>query len=272
MTAHLPPEPVRAGHVAWVAARLSTRDWHIVEAVHRLRLVTGWQLDRLYFAELAGRSRTVSRSRALSRLVSWQVLARLPRRVGGAQRGSSVAVYALGVAGQRVLRERASGTPLSKPVRPATVPGDRFIAHTLAIAELYVQLVEADRAGQLRLWEFKANASAWWPNGEGGWLKPDAYLVTSNGRVDHLWWAEVDRATESVPTVTTKLQTYLRFVQQGQIGPREAIPRVLITVPHEQRRTALTNVVQRLPPPAAELFHVVTHEQAVAWLTTILPS
>jgi hypothetical protein len=87
-----------------------------------------------------------------------------------------------------------------------------------------------------------------------------------------LWWVEVDRATESVPTMTTKLQAYLRFVQQGQVGPREAIPRVLITVPNEHRRMALTNIVQRLPPPAGELFHVVIDEQAVAWLRDALPA
>ncbi len=105
MTAAPNPQRVRASYVAWVDERLSERDARILEAVNRLHLATGWQLDRLFFVALHGRSRTVTRARSLARLVDWRVLQRLPRRIGGAQRGSSVAVYALGVTGQRLLAQ-----------------------------------------------------------------------------------------------------------------------------------------------------------------------
>lgn len=224
------PQRVRAGHVAWVSERMSARDWEILGTANRLHLVTGWQIDRLHFAGLEGRSRTVTRSRTLARLTRWRILTRLPRRIGGSKRGSSVAIYALDTAGQRLLEHRAAGTSVPARVRKAVVPSERFVAHIVSVSELHVQLVEAERGGTLRLREFVAEPAAWWPNGLGSWLKPDAYLVTSNGTVDHLWWVEIDRATESLEAVKRKLRAYLDFVNRGQLGPRGTIPRVLLTV------------------------------------------
>jgi hypothetical protein len=153
----------------------------------------------------------------------------------------------------------------SKVRRPGT-PSERFVRHILAISELYVNLIEAERAGRFQLRTFQAEPAAWWPNGLGGWLKPDAFLVVSNGRVDYLWWVEVDLGTESVPTVARKLRTYVDFVNRGQVGPRGAVPRVLVSVPDERRCTALTGEIARLSAPAGELLHVVTHEEAVSWV------
>lgn len=257
---------VRTGHVAWVADRLSARDWTVMETVNRLHLVTGRQLERLHFAELSGRSRTVTRSRALARLVAWRVVMPLPHRVGGAGRGSTVTAYALDTAGYRLLTERLNQKVVQSKVRRPGVPSERFVQHILAASELYVSLIEAERAGQFQLRTFQAEPAAWWPNGLGGWLKPDAFLVVSNGTVDYLWWVEVDLGTESLPTVVRKLRTYVDFVNRGQAGPHEAIPRVLVSVPNEHRQIALTGQIARLPTPAGELLQVVTHEVAASWV------
>lgn len=270
MTADQPPQRVRAGHVDWVAERLSERDWQILEITNRLNLITGWQCECLFFADLTGRSRVVTRSRTLARLTTWKVLTRLPRRIGGAMRGSSVAVYCLGSTGQRLLAMRANSARTPPQVRAARAPGDRFMAHVVAVSGLYVDLVEAGRVGMLTLRQFTTEPDAWWPNGRGGWLKPDALAVVSNGQVDHLWWVEVDRATESLPTIGRKLRAYLDFVNGGGLGPRNAIPRVLVTVPNERRQAAIAAVIDRLPAPALELCHVQLHDEAVAWLGGVL--
>lgn len=254
---------VRTGHVAWVADRLSARDWDVIETVNRLHLVTGRQLERLHFAELSGRSRTVTRSRTLTRLVAWRVLMPLPRRVGGPGRGSTVSVYALDAAGSRLLIERLNQKSVQLKVRRPGMPSERFVRHILATSELYVSLVESERAGQFQLRTFQAEPAAWWPNGLGGWLKPDAFFVVSNGKVDYLWWVEVDLGTESLPTVVRKLQAYLDFVNRGQVGPRGGVPRVLVSVVGDLRRVALAEQVGRLPAPAVKLLHVVSLDAGV---------
>lgn len=249
---------------------MSERDWKLLEVVNHLHLVTGQQCERLYFDDLAGRSRIVTRSLVLSRLTNWRVIQRLPRRIGGAMRGSSAAVYALGSAGQRLLVQRVNGAEKVPYVRKSSVPSERFVKHIVTVSELYVQLTESERTGRLLLRQFTTEPAAWWPNGCNGWLKPDAFAVTSNGHIDQLWWIEVDRATESLPAIGRKLKTYLEFVNRGGLGPRDAIPRVLVTVPTTQRQAAAKAVIGRLPSPATDLCHVQLHEQAAGWLAELL--
>jgi len=266
MTAAPTPKRVRAGFVDQLQNKLSDRDWQILGEVNRLHLTTGSQLDRLFFSHLSGRSRISSRSRALSRLVSWRVLEQLPRRIGGDKRGSSVAIYAVGIAGKRLLEARHNDDSSTKKPRRTPVPGERFTAHVLDISEVYVQLIEAARAGRLQVAEFVTEPAAWWPNGRGGLLKPDAFTVLAGSAGKRAFWLEIDRATESVPTLGRKLRVYLDFVRHGTAGPYGAIPRVLITVPHQRRLLNTIRLLDSLAEPASELFAVVLYEDALEWL------
>src|ERR1700690_381659 len=137
---------VRTAHVEWVSERLSERDWLILQAVNQLRLITGTQLEHLYFSTLNGHARTVIRGRVLRRLVGWRVLDQLPRRIGGAVRGSSGAVFALGPAGAQLLAERQAAAGHAPRVRQVGGATERTVRHTLAVSELYVQLVTHARA------------------------------------------------------------------------------------------------------------------------------
>ena len=71
-------KPLETAHIEKIAQRLSTRDIAVMGSVHRLRLATRAQLERLHFTDL----RPTSRRRVLHRLVSWRILTTLPRRVG----------------------------------------------------------------------------------------------------------------------------------------------------------------------------------------------
>lgn len=261
---------VRTRHLDWLRDRLSARDWAILLDLDRLRLLSADQLERLHFWALTGRSREVVRGRVLRRLVGWRVIAPLGRRIGGARRGSARTVYALDAAGQRLVRERLAAEQPTRRVRRPSLAGERFQAHSLAVSELYVTLasdVGMASAG-VTLAAFDAEPAAWWPNGFGGWLKPDAYLrlsvVHSSGAgFDDHWWVEVDRATESLPTLQGKLSIYLDFYQRGQLGPNGVMPRVLVSTITEQRRDAVRELVQRLPEPADELFAVAVERDAL---------
>lgn len=260
------PQRVRAAHVEAVAERMGERDWALVAMVNRLRLLRGDQIERLFFFDLAEGSRIICRCRVLRRLVAWRVLDCLPRRIGGSRRGSATSVYALGSAGQRLLLARQTAAGVARRVRHPGAVSERTIRHTLAISELYVGLVEQARQAGAPTLTFEAEPTCWWPDGLGGYLKPDAYLALEDATVRDHWWAEVDRATESLPTLRRKLTTYLSFVERGQLGPNGVIPRVLIVVPDERRREALQLIVEHLPEPAEQMFGLVTERHAAVYL------
>lgn len=251
---------VSARELAAVAERLSDRDWAIIRDLLRARVLTGGQLERLHFVGLSEASRPVVRRRTLGRLASWRVITTLERRIGGVRGGSAGLVYALDVAGQRLAHLDEEPEQTARPRRPWT-PSPLFLAHSLAVSELLVSLTEHSHTEGFELQTFVAEPACWWPDGLGGWLKPDAFAVLRTTAFDHLYWVEVDRGTASMPTVTRKLHAYLNFVQRGQTGPRGIVPRVLLSVKGSRRIEALRTQVGHLPAPAHELFAVAPDEQ-----------
>jgi hypothetical protein len=232
-----------------------------MDTIHRLRLATGAHLERLHFTDLAHSSRGRTRRRVLHRLVSWRVLATLPRRVGGIRAGSTGLIYALDTAGAWLIRLQATAAGSTAPRHPHQ-PGTALIAHTLAVSELYVQLIERARTGAFRIAVFEAEPACWWPDDLGGHLKPDAHTLLATDHYQDAWWIEVDHATETLPRLKNKIQSYLDFQRRGGIGPADVLPRILITTPSAARHTAVTELITGLPPPAEQLFHAALHEGA----------
>ncbi|OHV61392.1 replication-relaxation family protein [Pseudofrankia sp. BMG5.36] len=254
---------VSAGQVERLAGLLSERDWRIVIDLQRVKVLTGQQLDQLHFQDVATSARGRVRRRTMARLRDWRVVAALERRIGGERAGSSGLIFTLDTAGRRLLERHQAApdepAPATRIRRPRT-PRPLFLAHALAVSQLYVDLAAAVKAVRgLTLDAFATEPACWWPDG-GGWLKPDAYLaLASTEFVDHVW-AEVDRATESLPTLRGKLHTYLDFLNRGELGPGGVMPRVVISVPDDARAAAIRREVARLPDTGVELFSVVRHE------------
>lgn len=256
-----------------LAEHLSPRDQAILIDLARIRVLSGAQLTRLHFATLVPESRERTRRRVLARLTEHQLVATLERQIGGTRAGSAGHVYALGIAAQRVLPllgtdGYTSGQP-SRTRAPGT-PGSLFLAHALAVAELYVQLREHERAGELTVPQFATESAAWWPDGRAGVIKPDAYARIRRGDVEDCWWIEVDKATESIPTLKRKLTAYVDFARGGQLGPDDVVPRVLVTVPHDRRLADIRDLVASLPAPGPELILPTLHGAAVSTMIDIL--
>jgi hypothetical protein len=243
---------VTAARLDEIRESLSDRDWAIVRDVASLRLATGKQLERVHFAGLTEPSRAVVRRRVLARLVQTRVLGTLERRIGGVRAGSQGLVYFLDVAGQRMY----------EVARRGDVPGERYVRHVLAVAELYVSLIEHQRAGAWRLESFSAEPSSWWPDGLGGRIKPDGYIRVSGSDHFDSWWMEVDLATEHPMALKRKLAVYLDFYRRGQLGPDKIMPCVMVTVPDEKRRSEIDRLIRQLPLQAGELFTVALHNDA----------
>jgi hypothetical protein len=258
----------------WVSERLTTRDWQIVESVNTVRLLTGQQIERLHFSDLApGRSRVASRSRALQRLVGWRVLVPLPRRVGGAGRGSTGLAFALDSCGQRLMRERQLAAAQSLRVRRPGAPTERTVRHILAVSEAYVALTESAREHDFTLKKFQAEPASWWPNGLGGYVKPDAYAVLKKGKFSDHWWCEIDLASESLPAVKRQLTTYVDFRNRGQLGPgnRDMVPRVVVATTTLERQRAISRLAKSFTSVPSEIFLIVQiHELADALYQVLL--
>jgi hypothetical protein len=141
---------ITRAYVETLAQTLSERDLTIIELVGRFKLATGGQIERMLFAHYSERSRARGRHAVLRRLVE-RVLASVgKRRVGGGNGGSAGTVYALDVAGQQLV-ERTS----ARRRRPYT-HYEPTMGHYLLVTELFVKLVEAERAGQVTLLAFEA--------------------------------------------------------------------------------------------------------------------
>lgn len=252
---------VTAARVRWLAAHLSDRERAVLGSLRRLRVATSGQLERLHFADVTARQARA----VLASLVERRLIARLPRRVGGVRAGSAGYVYVLDVAGQR-LGPLVVGRRVQRPW-PVGTP---FLAHSLAVTELYVRLMEAERHGraELRLGEFHTEPACWrsfaGPGAGRVTLKPDAEVTLGLGRFEDRWFIEVDRATESRSTLDRKLGCYVRYWQSGQEQARTGIfPKVLWIVPDAARVDVLVDVCGRLPVAAWPLFAVVTEASAV---------
>lgn len=246
---------------------LSARDAQILRDLARVRLLTGGQLERLHFHTLAtANARGSARRRALNRLSRLHLVTTVPRRVGGVRAGSAGLVYTLDARAQRTraLWDPASLAAAGSRTRRPWAIGWPFVQHTLDVAELYVQTRERERAGQLRMMRYDAEPASWFPSTVGT-VKPDAFLIVEADGWEQHWWLEVDRATESIPTVRRKLSRYLRLYEQGSAGPAGVLPTVLLTAPDARRRDQLMALLRQLRVPDG-FMSVATFDRAMEHL------
>jgi hypothetical protein len=261
---------VTNAYVERLAAELPERDLALVETLERFRVATPSQLRRLHFTsgtEAANARQVWRRLRALRDL---RVVTVLERRVGGGRGGSTQAVFALDVAGQKL--GAVCGPAGGRRIRRPWTSGNQFLAHAIAVTELYVVASERARAGDGEVLAFDAEPLCWRRftgiGGAAAWLKPDAFVRFGAGEYEHLSFVEVDRATASVPTVARKLSVYRRYWQTGRDQERfGAFGRVLLLAPHAARRDLLADAVKRQPTDAQPLYRVALYEEAADLLT-----
>ncbi|HEY7829177.1 MAG TPA: replication-relaxation family protein [Solirubrobacteraceae bacterium] len=246
---------------------LSDRDLHILATVARFRVMSGAQLRELYWPEGSPATRARLARRGLAKLAKLELLSPLARRVGGVRAGSAGLTFALGSSGQRLL---AAGSPARRVRRPHT-PGVRHLAHTLAVAQLYVDLkVQHPRA---ELLAFDPEPDCWCsypgPYGALQLLKPDAYLKLGIGDYELSWFLEQDMATEAPVTIAGKARRYLECWQTGTLqSERGVFPRTAWVAPDTARAEIIEEALRRLPTEARKLFVVTTAAEAAVLLTT----
>ena len=253
------------------AATLSSRDIAVLRTLDNFRLATGDHIHRLHFTEGSPATRARRCRSVLRRLTDLALIGRLERRVGGVHGGSQGFVYRLRGRGSGALA-RIDG---SERRRPRGEPGERFVAHVLAVTELYVRLHEATRAGSPHeLLAFDPEPTCWrrYPASHGGTLvlRPDTYIRVADAEYEDAYFVEVDRATESLTTIRTKIRAYAAYWRTGsEQTARGIFPKVLWIVPTEHRADGIRRVVDRLAESERSLFAVTTDAEA---LDALLPT
>lgn len=253
-----------------LADELSVRDRQITETIGRLKLLSGSQVQRLYFADgpnPATRARLARR--ALARLAGLGVVGRLERRVGGVRAGAAGHTYYLSAAGQRLVAYW-QGEGLGRTRSPYE-PTGALVRHTLAISEAYVRCVEGERAGLVTLLDFAAEPECWerytGRNGEPVTLKPDARVILGldDGREEAHAWLEIDCSTEGRRALERKCRAYHAAYRAGI--DRELFPQVVWVPLTARRAELLAEVCGALPAEAWKLFTVTTPDRLLDLLT-----
>lgn len=253
------------------ASQLSQRDWQILASVATHRFLTTRQIQTLHFADHASELAAARACRrVLERLRCGRILTSLQRRVGGVRAGSASFVWTLDVVGDRLLQQQRGQGGRRRVHEPSTT----FLDHTLAVADIHVELVGAVRASALELVRVELEPDCWrtFLGGSGSRevLRPDLYVIVAEPRVDSpddsgtqaegfedCWFIEVDRGTESLPTVIRKCAQYESYRRSGREQRRlGTFPRVLWLVPNDTRRGKLTKALGSARNLVAEMFVV----------------
>ena len=83
--------------------------------------------------------------------------------------------------------------------------------------------------------------------------------MTASAEYEDSWFIELDRGTESLPTLLKKCAQYARYHQSGREQANHGVfPAVLWVVPDERRAGVLATAIRRRFGNGTELFRVTT--------------
>jgi len=246
------------------AAALSERDRDILTAVQRYRYLLTGQIQRLYFYTAATPTAAHrAAARALKRLQGLGLVDHLARRIGGVRAGSGGLVWHLTHAGERLLRLHEQ---TASPVRRFFEPSPFFLSHTLAVAEVAVNLTEICREQHsMNLTALQPEPECWRTYSEYGSmlsLKPDLFAITMSGQYEDRWFIEVDLATESPSKVVDKCERYHKYYRSG-LEQQEAgvFPLTVWIVPTAERKEKLIKHIHEAFDKQPRLFTVITKDE-----------
>jgi len=246
--------------IAHLERTLLPRERAIIDTLDRVRVATTEQLRRIHFGDLTPRSAARQAPALLGSLAARQVVVKLERQIGGVRSGSRAAVWSLDAIGQRLASSCGPAGGVHRR-RPWSVSVS-FLAHRLAVSEVFTRLTERERAGAVELLDFDAEPLSWrrFISAHGGtaYLKPDAFTRLGVGEVERAAFVEIDRDTESRGTLGVKLRAYRQYWETGREQERRGyFPRVVFAVPSEERKAVLVDLFADQPEETWPLWQVV---------------
>lgn len=271
---HRPPPNNRVGSigVARLSELVTARDLEILRSVEAHRLLLSRHIYELHFWNHASWGSGIRAcNRVLNRLSDHRLIRRLKRPVGGPGGGSQSYVWALDVAGDRLLRSLSQDDRTRRrPFEPSTL----FLNHTLAIADRRLELERAARQGALELVRVVTEPSNWryFPGTHGAAisLKPDLEVTTAAGDWEDDWFLEQDLGTESGTALLRKCSVYDAYFKSGREQSKTGtFPRVVWLMPSHGRAEFLRRLIAQDRTLNADLFTVIESADLVACITAV---
>lgn len=245
-----------------VRAELTAREWAILTSLQRHPFLTTAHLQSLHFVDHATDSAAgrIAR-RVLKRMGEQRLIEPLQRRVGGVRAGSAAHVWRIGLVGDRLLKQQSGQGTRARRKEPSPY----YLDHRLAIADAHLTLLVAARAGQLELLHVQTEPASWrrYLGSHGGreTLKPDLFVVTANSEFEDSWFIEVDRGTESIPTLIRKCAQYEAYRRTGsEQHSRGVFPLVVWQLHNQARVDKLTAAIRAARRLDGDLYRLTTPE------------
>lgn len=246
--------------------QLSARDINIIQQVYELRLMSGHQIEALHFSSENHKSAlSAARScrRVLAELTKNRLLVRLERRIGGVRAGSASYIYAIGPVGHRLLTTERNRPRFREPT--AT-----FVDHTLAVAQVVVDITLASRHGSFEVLNWQSEPFCWREFlGFGGhmFLRPDLFLSLGIGDYEHQWFLEIDLGSEHLPALIRKCRIYEAYYRSGKEQVAHGLyPKICWIMPDIKRSTRLRTAITHDNQLTDALFVTTTFEQVLSTL------
>ena len=257
------PKRISQRRLEEIAPALCERDRDILSAVRHCRYLITKQIRRLYFTDAETPSAGLrAANRNLSKLKDLGLINSLSRRIGGVRSGSGSLIWYLTQSGERLLRLGDSGAHASKRFFE---PSPHFLAHTLAVAECYVQLTEMCGGHGLKLAGIELETDCWRSYSHQGKLtalKPDLFAITDCGDYEDRWFFEIDLKSEAPVTIVEKCRRYHQYYRSGlEQKQHEVFPLVVWIVPDAARKESLVTHIRAEFDKLPRIFIVITPDE-----------
>ena len=257
------PQRISKRQLLETDSRLGERDRQLLGAVQQYRYLMTGQIQRLLFTDAANPSAGLrAASRNLKKLNEFGLISSLSRRIGGVRAGSGSFIWHITHAGERLFRLHNSR---AFPVRRHYEPSPYFLAHTLAVAEIAIRLIEICREHEPQITALQLEPECWRTYSSAGVslsLKPDLYAATTTEEYEDRYFIEVDLDTESPAKIIEKCQKYHSYYRSGlEQEASEMFPLTVWIVPSAARKERLLRHLKEAFDKQAKLFAVITCDE-----------
>lgn len=229
--------------VPYTSMRLRDRDHLVLVVLSRFTQLSTPQINALVFHEATSRFPC---DKVLRRLRESGMIETVDQpNVGGRRGGRSETIYQLGKHGY-----------------PMFFTGKRKIQrviryHALAVADVYVQVKQAEQDGWLGVLDWQVEADAW-VNVAGADIRPDLYLEVDHleSKIKYYYWCEIDLGGERQRQIIEKLERYIYAYEHSDDYPHPVFPQVVWLVTSPERERELKQIISRMKNPPDRLFIV----------------